>query len=222
MWPLAHYASPVIRSRAVGLTVLLAIFALGCARSERAPTPGPAAAAEPPAAPEKEANTMTADALYDISIQTLEGQPSSLAEHKGKALLLVNVASKCGMTPQYETLEKLQKRYEGKGFTVLGFPCNQFGGQEPGSPEEIQTFCATNYGISFPLFEKIEVNGAGRHPIYAHLTKVPDGSGEAGDVQWNFEKFVISADGERITRFRSKTVPDAPEVIAAIESGLPR
>ncbi len=121
-------------------------------------------------------------ALYDIPISTLDGTPSSLAPYHGKTLLLVNVASKCGLTPQYEGLEKLQKTYGDKGFSVLGFPCNQFAGQEPGSPEEIAEFCSTTYGVSFPLFEKIDVNGEHRHPLYAELTKAEDAEGNAGDI----------------------------------------
>lgn len=130
--------------------------------------------------------------LYDIPLRTLTGEPTSLAEYKGKALLIVNVASKCGLTPQYTGLENLQQRYAARGFTVLGFPCNQFAGQEPGSAEEIQTFCSTTYGVTFPLFEKIDVNGDDRHPLYRQLTQVADAEGETGDVSWNFEKFLIS------------------------------
>jgi glutathione peroxidase len=159
--------------------------------------------------------------LYDIPINRLDGTPSSLAQFEGQAVLVVNVASKCGLTPQYETLVQLQDRYGDQGFTVAGFPCNQFLGQEPGTPEEIQEFCSTTYGVSFPLFEKIEVNGPGRHPIYDELTGVPDSDGEAGDVQWNFEKFLLSPQGEIVARFRPTVVPDAPEVIEAIEASLP-
>jgi glutathione peroxidase len=159
-------------------------------------------------------------AIYDIPLRTLAGEPASLGDYAGKTLLLVNVASKCGLTPQYEGLERLQKKYEGKDFTVLGFPCNQFFGQEPGSAEEIQEFCSTTYGVSFPLFEKIEVNGENRHPVYAELTSVPDAGGEAGDVQWNFEKFLVAPDGSVVGRFRPRTEPEAPEVVAAIEAQL--
>ncbi|MEV4560504.1 glutathione peroxidase [Kitasatospora sp. NPDC049285] len=160
--------------------------------------------------------------LYEVPVRTLAGEPSSLAEHKGKALLLVNVASKCGLTPQYTGLERLQKQYEERGFTVLGFPCNQFMGQEPGSAEEIQEFCSTTYGVSFPLFEKVEVNGEGRHPLFDRLTEFADAEGAAGDVQWNFEKFLVSPDGAVVGRFRPRTEPEAPELIAAIEAQLPR
>ncbi|MGW4380394.1 glutathione peroxidase [Kitasatospora sp. NPDC004531] len=160
------------------------------------------------------------ESLFELPIRTLAGEPSSLAEYRGKVLLLVNVASKCGLTPQYTGLERLQKAYGERGFTVLGFPCNQFAGQEPGSAEEIQEFCSTTYGVSFPLFEKVDVNGADRHPIYARLTEVPDAAGEAGDVQWNFEKFLVSADGEVVGRFRPRTEPEAPELVAEIEARL--
>ncbi|GAA2148890.1 glutathione peroxidase [Kitasatospora kazusensis] len=159
--------------------------------------------------------------LYDIPLHTLTGEPASLADHKGKALLIVNVASKCGLTPQYAGLERLQQRYAERGFTVLGFPCNQFMGQEPGNAEEIQTFCSTTYGVSFPLFEKLDVNGDDRHPLYARLTETADAEGAAGDVTWNFEKFLIAADGTVAGRFRPRTEPEADEVVAAIEALLP-
>jgi glutathione peroxidase len=139
----------------------------------------------------------------------------------GKALLVVNVASKCGLTPQYSGLERLQERFGGQGFSVVGFPCNQFAGQEPGSAEEIQTFCSTTYGVTFPLFEKIDVNGEGRHPLYAELTKTADTDGDSGDVQWNFEKFLVSADGEVLARFRPRTEPEDDQVVKAIEAALP-
>ncbi|MFF8421608.1 glutathione peroxidase [Streptomyces sp. NPDC015680] len=159
--------------------------------------------------------------LHDIPLRTLTGEPTSLADYRGRAVLLVNVASKCGLTPQYEGLEKLQNDYADRGFTVLGVPCNQFAGQEPGSPEEIQTFCSTTYGVSFPLLEKTEVNGEGRHPLYAELAQLADADGEAGDVQWNFEKFLISPTGEPVARLRPRVEPQAPELVAAIEALLP-
>jgi glutathione peroxidase len=159
--------------------------------------------------------------VYDTPVKTLQGDPASLADYKGDALLIVNVASKCGYTKQYVQLEALQHHYEGKGFTVLGFPCNQFGHQEPGSPEEIAAFCSLTYGVTFPMFEKIDVNGPDRHPLYAELTVVEDADGKAGDVEWNFEKFVVAPGGEIVARFRPKTPPDAPEVVALIESLLP-
>ncbi|TRV78321.1 glutathione peroxidase [Streptomyces sp. 130] len=159
--------------------------------------------------------------LYDIPLRTLDDRPTSLGDYRGRAVLLVNVASKCGLTPQYAGLERLQKEYGDRGFTVLGVPCNQFGGQEPGTAEEIETFCSTTYGVSFPLLEKTEVNGANRHPLYAELTRLADAEGEAGDVQWNFEKFLISPAGEPVARIRPRTEPDAPELVAAIEAQLP-
>ncbi|WP_046494685.1 glutathione peroxidase [Streptomyces odonnellii] len=159
--------------------------------------------------------------LYDIPLRTLAGEPTSLAAYKGTAVLLVNVASKCGLTPQYAGLERLQQQYGERGFTVLGVPCNQFAGQEPGTAEEIQTFCSATYGVSFPLLEKTDVNGETRHPLYAELTATADAEGEAGDVQWNFEKFLISRTGEVVARIRPRTEPEAPEVIAAIEAQLP-
>jgi glutathione peroxidase len=137
-------------------------------------------------------------------------------------VLVVNVASKCGLTPQYTALEKLAKEYGDRGLTVIGVPCNQFMGQEPGSAEEIQTFCSTNYGVTFPLLAKTDVNGAERHPLYEELTKTADASGEAGDIQWNFEKFLLAPGGAVVNRFRPRTVPDDPEVITAIEAVLPR
>jgi glutathione peroxidase len=158
--------------------------------------------------------------IYDVPLRTLEGDPGTLGDHAGEVLLIVNVASKCGLTPQYETLESLQKTYADQGFSVLGFPCNQFGGQEPGSAEEIQTFCSTTYGVSFPLYEKLDVNGASRHPLYAELTEVPDAAGEAGDITWNFEKFLVGRDGNVVARFRPRTTPDDPAVLQALELEL--
>jgi glutathione peroxidase len=159
--------------------------------------------------------------IHEIPVKTLDGQDSSLGSLAGKALLVVNVASKCGLTPQYSGLERLQERFGGQGFSVVGFPCNQFAGQEPGSAEEIQTFCSTTYGVTFPLFEKIDVNGEGRHPLYAELTKTADAEGAAGDVQWNFEKFLVGADGEVLARFRPRTEPEDEAVVKAIEAALP-
>ena len=159
--------------------------------------------------------------LFDIPVKTLSGDDSSLGALAGKTLLVVNVASKCGLTPQYAALEALHTRLADRGFSVVGFPCNQFMGQEPGTAEEIEEFCSTTYGVTFPMFEKIEVNGEGRHPIYDELTEVPDADGTAGDVQWNFEKFLLGPDGTVLARFRPKTVPDDPEVLAAIEKHLP-
>jgi glutathione peroxidase len=159
--------------------------------------------------------------LFDIPVKTLSGEDSSLGALAGKTLLVVNVASKCGLTPQYAALEALHARLADRGFSVVGFPCNQFMGQEPGTAEEIEEFCSTTYGVTFPMFEKIEVNGEGRHPIYDELTAVPDADGAAGDVQWNFEKFLLGPDGAVLARFRPRTVPDDPAVLAAIEKHLP-
>jgi glutathione peroxidase len=158
--------------------------------------------------------------IYATSIATLDGQPNALAAADGKVTLLVNVASKCGLTPQYEQLEGLQKTYGDKGFTVVGVPCNQFLGQEPGTSEEIATFCSSTYGVTFPLTEKIDVNGENQHPLYANLTPVADAEGEKGDIRWNFEKFLIGRDGNVIARFHPKTAPNDAVITAAIESAL--
>jgi glutathione peroxidase len=157
--------------------------------------------------------------LYNIPVNTLAGEPSSLAPYEGQTVLIVNVASKCGLTPQYEGLEKLETTYEGRGFSVLGFPCNQFMGQEPGTAEEIQTFCSTTYGVTFPLFEKIDVNGEERHPIYSELVGVADAEGYSGDIRWNFEKFLVSPDGS-VQRFAPQVTPEDPSLVEAIESAL--
>jgi glutathione peroxidase len=159
--------------------------------------------------------------VYDIPLHTLNGDPSSLGALAGRTLLVVNVASKCGLTPQYAGLERLHERFSEQGFTVVGFPCNQFGGQEPGTADEIAEFCSATYGVSFPMFEKIDVNGADRHPVYQELTNVPDDTGAAGDVQWNFEKFLLRPDGTVAGRFRPRTDPEDPALIAAIEENLP-
>jgi glutathione peroxidase len=159
--------------------------------------------------------------IYDYPVHTLDGGEADLHDVQGKAALIVNVASKCGLTPQYEGLERLHERYADRGFAVLGFPCNQFGGQEPGTSEEIATFCSTTYGVTFPMFAKIDVNGEKRDPLYGELTKTPDPEGEAGDIQWNFEKFLVSPAGEVVGRFRPMTDPEAPELIEAIEANLP-
>ena len=159
--------------------------------------------------------------LLDTPLATLQGATTTLRELTGgNAALVVNVASRCGLTPQYTQLEALQEEYGPRGFTVVGVPCNQFRGQEPGTPEEIAEFCSATYGVTFPMTEKIEVNGPAAHPLYRRLTDTPDAAGEAGDVQWNFEKFLIGPDGQVAGRFRPKTLPDAPEVRAAIEALL--
>ena len=160
--------------------------------------------------------------LYDIPLTTLDGEPTTLAPYSEEALLVVNVASKCGLTPQYEGLEQLHEEFSARGLTVLGFPCNQFGGQEPGSEEEIATFCSTTYGVTFPMFSKIDVNGPDRHPLYEELADVPDAEGQAGDVVWNFEKFLVTPGGEQIHRFRPLVEPESDELRAAIEEALPR
>ena len=158
--------------------------------------------------------------IYDHPLNRLDGTPLDLHDFEDKAVLVVNVASKCGLTPQYEGLEKLHEAYADQGFSVLGVPCNQFLGQEPGTAEEIATFCSTTYGVTFPLAEKVEVNGVGRHGLYADLTAVPDAEGNDGDVAWNFEKFLI-APGGAVTRFRPTVVPEAPELVDAIKAALP-
>jgi glutathione peroxidase len=159
--------------------------------------------------------------LYDIPLHTLSGEPTTLAEHRGKALLLVNVASKCGLTPQYTALEALQEEKAAQGFSVLGFPCNQFAGQEPGSAEEIAEFCSTTYGVTFPLYEKIDVNGANRHPIYQQLVDTADAEGYTGDIRWNFEKFLVSPAGQVVGRFNPTVAPDNADLVAAIDAQLP-
>src|SRR5579859_592668 len=160
--------------------------------------------------------------VHDIDLQTLDGIPATLGDYAGSAIFVVNVASECGLTPQYAGLQRLHDRFAERGFTVAGFPCNQFGAQEPGTAEEIGEFCSENYGVTFPMFAKIDVNGPGRHPLYAELTQASDAEGTAGDIQWNFEKFLVGANGDVIARFRPLTEPEAPEVIDAIEAALPR
>jgi glutathione peroxidase len=162
---------------------------------------------------------MSAMAIFE-NLSALHGAPLDESALRGRTVLVVNVASRCGLTPQYTGLERLQERYGERGFTVLGVPCNQFGGQEPGSAEEIQTFCSTTYGVSFPMTEKLDVNGPERHPLYSTLTATADEAGEAGDVQWNFEKFLVSADGRPVARFRPTVEPESQELTAAIESEL--
>jgi glutathione peroxidase len=164
----------------------------------------------------------TTVSIHDIPLRTLAGDSGSLGDFAGSTLLVVNVASKCGLTPQYTGLERLHQRYADRGFSVVGFPCNQFGGQEPGTHEEIQEFCSTTYGVTFPMFEKIDVNGAGRHPVYGELTSTADADGEAGDVQWNFEKFLVDPQGTVVGRFRPRTEPEDETLVAAVEAHLPR
>jgi len=158
--------------------------------------------------------------VYGVQIADLQGKPLDLDQFRGTAALVVNVASRCGLTPQYAVLEEMHERYAGRGFSVLGVPCNQFAGQEPGSAEEIADFCSATYGVTFPMTEKVEVNGADRHPLYQALVEQPDADGYVGDIRWNFEKFLIGPDGTILARFAPQTRPDAPEVVAAIESAL--
>jgi len=160
--------------------------------------------------------------IYDQSIAALDGAPLDLGELQGKVVLVVNVASKCGLTPQYEGLEALQRRFGDRGMTVLGAPCNQFAGQESGSPEEIATFCSSTYGVTFPVTEKVDVNGQHQHPLFAALTAVPDDAGEAGEVQWNFEKFLVGRDGKPVARFRPPIEPESEVIVSAIEDALAR
>ncbi len=161
--------------------------------------------------------------LLDMPVATLQGEDTTLGELTGRRpALLVNVASRCGLTPQYTRLEELQREYGPRGFTVVGMPCNQFGGQEPGTPEEIAGFCSATYGVTFPMTGKVEVNGGGAHPVYQQLTAAPDAAGEAGPVQWNFEKFLLDGNGAVVARFRPTTDPGAPEVRTAIEALLHR
>ena len=160
-------------------------------------------------------------AIYDFPVTALDGGSADLNDYRGKTLLMVNVASKCGLTPQYAGLEKLHEKYADRGFAVLGFPCNQFLGQEPGSAEEIATFCSTTYGVTFPMFSKIDVNGADRDPLYAELTQTSDAEGVDGDIRWNFEKFLIAPDGSISARFAPQVEPEDPALVAAIEETLP-
>jgi glutathione peroxidase len=155
---------------------------------------------------------------HDLKISRLDGTPTTLGEiTEGRPALVVNVASKCGLTPQYSKLEELHERYAPRGFTVVGVPCNQFGGQEPGSSEEIAEFCSATYGVTFPMTEKVDVNGPDRHPLFAELTLVPVAGGEPVDVTWNFEKFVLKGDGTPMARFGPGTEPDDTGVLEAIE-----
>ncbi|MGW9554782.1 glutathione peroxidase [Nocardiopsis sp. NPDC055551] len=159
--------------------------------------------------------------VLDVEIADLTGGPAGLDRYAGQAVLVVNVASRCGLTPQYATLEKLQRSYADRGFTVLGVPCNQFMGQEPGTHEEIATFCSTTYGTTFPMTEKVDVNGEDRHPLYAALVETADAEGHTGDVRWNFEKFLVAPDGTVAARFGPQVEPDSGEVTKAVEAVLP-
>jgi len=158
--------------------------------------------------------------VYDVPIKSLDGNDGVLSDQKGKVTLVVNVASFCGLTPQYEGLEKLYERFGDQGFSVVGIPCNQFGAQEPGTADEIKTFCSTNFNVTFPLSEKIEVNGDGRHLLYQQLTSTADAEGHTGDIRWNFEKFLVSRDGEVLERFSPLVEPENADVVGAIEKAL--
>jgi glutathione peroxidase len=158
--------------------------------------------------------------LYEVPVASLDGAEDQLAQQKGNVTLVVNVASQCGLTPQYAGLQRLYDQYRDRGFSVLGFPCNQFGAQEPGTHGEIAQFCETNFGVTFPMFEKIEVNGDGRHPLYQQLTNAADAEGHTGDIRWNFEKFLVSRDGEVLARFSPMVDPEAPELVGALETAL--
>ena len=158
--------------------------------------------------------------VYEVPLSTIDGEAGVLAGQQGKVTLLVNVASFCGLTPQYEGLEELYEKYGAQGFSVIGIPCNQFGAQEPGTSDEIKTFCSTTYNVQFPLTEKIEVNGDGRHALYDQLTATADGEGHTGDIRWNFEKFLIGRDGEIIARYSPLTEPGNDELVSAIEKAI--
>ena len=159
--------------------------------------------------------------IFDIEIGALRGGPANLAQYRGKAVLLVNTASKCGLTPQYAALERLQERYRSRGFTVIGVPSNQFMRQEPGSAKEIAEFCSATYGITFPMTEKVKVNGRNRHPLYREVVDFPDAGGHHGRIRWNFEKFIIGPDGAVVARFGPMVDPEDDTVVAAIEGVLP-
>lgn len=154
---------------------------------------------------------------HDFTATTIDGTARPLRDYAGRALLIVNVASQCGLTPQYAGLQQLHERFAGRGLAVLGFPCNQFGSQEPGSESQIKTFCETRFGVTFPMFAKVEVNGEGRHPLYAFLTSQPTQPDGPGDIVWNFAKFLVDAQGNVVARFAPTVAPDAPELIAAVE-----
>jgi glutathione peroxidase len=164
------------------------------------------------------ASAVHAGSIYDIAVKDIDRKDTSLSAYKGKVFLVVNVASKCGNTPQYASLETTYQKYKDKNFTILAFPCNQFGGQEPGTSEEIKEFCSSKYSVTFPMFEKIDVNGTKRHPLYTMLAG--EGSPFPGDIKWNFGKFLVGKDGKILKRFEPKVQPDSPEVIAAIEAAL--
>lgn len=159
--------------------------------------------------------------IQDASLRSIDGTDTAFAEYEGRTVLVVNVASECGFTRQYAGLERLYETYRDRGFTVLGFPCDQFGGLEPGSAKEIAEFASVRFGVTFPLFEKVDVNGPRRHPLFDELTDAEDDDGDAGDVAWNFEKFLVSPGGRVVGRFRTSVEPEDPALVAAIEAALP-
>ena len=158
--------------------------------------------------------------IHEVELPRLNGRPESLSVYAGRVVLAVNVASRCGYTPQYAGLQALHERYSDRGFTVLGFPCNQFLHQEPGTSDQIQQFCSVNFGVTFPMFAKLDVKGPNRHPLYAVLSELVDDSGKAGGVAWNFEKFLIDREGQTVRRFRSKVTPEDARLVGAIEGLL--
>jgi glutathione peroxidase len=166
------------------------------------------------------ASLLGAQTIYDYSVNNIDGQPESLAAYKGKVLLVVNVASKCGFTPQYAGLQSLYAKYQDKGFVILGFPANNFASQEPGTNAEIKTFCTRKYSVTFPMFSKVSVLGADKTPLYGYLTSPTSDPKFAGDIKWNFTKFLIGRDGQIVARFEPKVTPDSPEVTSAVESAL--
>jgi len=160
------------------------------------------------------------ESIHQVELPRLNGKPESLSAYSGKVVLAINVASRCGFTPQYAGLQALQDRYADRGFTVLGFPCNQFFHQEPGTADQIQEFCSLNYGVTFRLFAKLDVKGEGQHPLYTLFSETADDSGKAGNVSWNFEKFLVGRDGRVVRRFRSKVTPEDPRIVEAVEALL--
>lgn len=205
------------RAVSAGAAALSLVSPLGCSKPAKddapaspAPPPGPTAPSGSPAASAKTSS------VYDFTIDTIDGAPRSLDDFRGKVLLLVNTASECGYTPQYEGLQKLHATYEKRGFSVVAFPSNDFGGQEPGSNKEIKAFCSTKFGVTFPLFAKITVKGPNKHPLYAMLSQTPP----AGEVSWNFNKFLVGKDGHVVARFDSKVTPESTELVQAIEKAL--
>ena len=190
----------------------IATLAIGALFALRQPTIGNAQTKPKPDA--------TMKSIYDIPLKTIDGKPATLAEYKGKVLLIVNVASQCGYTPQYEGLEKVYEQYQSKGLVVLGFPANNFGGQEPGAEAEIKTFCSTKYGVKFPMFAKLSAAGADIHPLYKFLTEKETNPNFAGKINWNFNKFLIDKNGNPIARFDSADKPESAKVTQAIEQAL--